>query len=140
MARRQLEIQHDVASAMATLMWGEFTEKYQGFMFHVANMGGTLPLVVERMDFTSKLRTHEPQSPSARVRSGSVLVDCSSMGPIAISAAVACFGEENIVFGTDTPIYRSDWQLEAVQNASITPQARQAILHENAAQALRRWQ
>ena len=139
MARRQLEIQHQVAAAMVTLLWGGFPDKYRGFTLHVANMGGTLPLVVERMDYTSRLRTHEPVLPSERVRNSPVLVDCSSMGPIAITAAVACFGAENILFGTDHPIYRSEWQLDAVRDANISDADRQAILHDNGARALRRW-
>jgi predicted TIM-barrel fold metal-dependent hydrolase len=140
MARRQLDIQHQVAAAMVTLLWGGFPNKYKGFTLHVANMGGTLPLVVERMDYTSRMRTHEPVLPSERVRNSPVLVDCSSMGPIAITAAVACFGAENILFGTDNPIYRSEWQLDAVRDAKISDAARQAILHDNAVRALRRWQ
>jgi predicted TIM-barrel fold metal-dependent hydrolase len=139
MARRQLEIQHQVAAAMVTLLWGGFSDKYKGFTLHVANMGGTLPLVVERMDYTSRMRTHEPVLPSQRVRNSSVLVDCSSMGPIAIAAAVACFGAESILFGTDNPIYRSEWQLDAVRDANITDADRRAILHDNGARALRRW-
>lgn len=139
MARRQLEIQHHVSAAMVTLLWGGFPDKYQGVTLHVANMGGTLPMVVERMDYTSRLRTHEPVLPSERVRNSSVLVDCSSMGPIAITAAVACFGAKNILFGTDNPIYRSDWQLEAVQKARISDDDRQAILHDNGARALDKW-
>ncbi len=140
MPRRQLEIQHEVASAMVTLLWGGFTERYQGFSLHVANMGGPLPLVVERMDFTSKLRTHEAILPSKRLRAGGVLVDCSSMGPIAIKAAVESFGAENIMLGTDSPIYRSDWQVEALQKADIGAAARRAVLRENAASILKRWQ
>ncbi|PCJ72940.1 MAG: hypothetical protein COA53_13015 [Rhodobacteraceae bacterium] len=140
MARRQLEIQHQVAAAMVTLLWGDFTNKYKGFTLHVANMGGTLPLVVERMDYTSRMRTHEPILPSARVRNSPVLVDCSSMGPIAITAAVACFGAKNILFGTDNPIYRSEWQLDAVRDAKISDEDRRDILHDNGARALARWQ
>jgi len=139
MARRQLEIQHQIATAMVTLLWGGFPEKYQEFTLHVANMGGTLPLVVERMDYTSRLRTHEPVLPSERVRNSPIQVDCSSMGPIAITAAVACFGAGNILFGTDNPIYRSEWQLEAVHRARISDGDRRAILHENGARALQKW-
>jgi uncharacterized protein len=139
MARRQLEIQHQVAAAMVTLLWGGFPDKYQGFTLHMANMGGTLPMVVERMDYTSKLRTHEPVLPSERVRNSPVLVDCSSMGPIAVTAAVACFGADNILFGSDNPIYRSEWQLEAVQKAGISDEDRQAILHANGVRALEKW-
>jgi predicted TIM-barrel fold metal-dependent hydrolase len=53
---------------------------------------------------------------------------------------VACFGAENILFGTDNPIYRSEWQLDSVRDANILDEERQAILHDNGARALRRWQ
>ncbi len=140
MPRRQLEIQHQVAEAMVTLLWGGIIERYRGFTIHVANMGGTLPLVVERMDQTSKLRAHESVLPSVRLRRSHVSVDCSSMGPIAITAAVACFGAENMLFGSDNPIFRSDWTLEAVRQAGISDADRWAILHDNAAHLLQRWQ
>ncbi len=124
---------------MVTLLWGGFPDKYQGFTLHVANMGGTLPLVVERMDQTSRLRTHQPILPSDRVRNSSVLVDCSSMGPIAITAAVACFGADNMLFGSDSPIFRSDWTLEAIRQASISDEDRRLILHENGAHICKKW-
>ena len=62
------------------------------------------------------------------------------MGSIAITAAVACFGAENILFGTDNPIYRSEWQLDAVRDANISHEDRHAILHDNGVRALGRWQ
>ena len=61
------------------------------------------------------------------------------MGPIAITAAVACFGAGNILFGTDNPIYRSEWQLDAIQQARISDGDRQAILHNNGTRALQKW-
>jgi len=136
MARRQLEIQHEVSGAMVTLLWGEIAQKYPDVTFHVANSGGTLPVVVERMDFTSELRSHEPVLPSKRLRNSGVYVDCSSMGPIAITAAVACFGAENILFGSDSPIYSSVWQQEALRQARISEAERAALSHENAARLL----
>jgi uncharacterized protein len=140
MARRQLEIQHQVAAAMVTLLWGAMPARYPGLSFHVANMGGTLPLVIERMDQTARLRGSEPMLPSERLRATPIMVDCSSMGPIAISAAVACFGADKVLFGTDHPIYRSDAMLKAVAGAGISESDRRAILHDNGAGLLQRWQ
>lgn len=140
MPRRQLEIQHQVALAMVTLFWGDFFDKYQGFTLHVANMGGTLAMVIERMDQTSRLRTHEAILPLERLRHSPLMVDCSSMGPIAITAATACFGAKNLLFGSDSPIYKSDWTLEAVRKAKISKADRQAILCGNAERVLLNWQ
>jgi uncharacterized protein len=136
MARRQLDIQHQVAAAMVTLLWGNIPDQYPNITWHMANMGGTLPLVVERMDQTSRLRAHEPVLPSARLHQARILVDCASMGPIAITAAVACFGAGKVLFGSDCPIYRSDWTLDAVRQANVTEADRRAILHDNGARAL----
>ncbi len=140
MPRRQLEIQHNVAAAMVTLLWGGVADSLRGVSLHVANIGGTLPMVVERMDYTSRLRTHEDMLPSARLRRGGVMVDCASMGPVAITAATRCFGAENILFGSDCPIYRSDWQLAAVRAAEISDSDRRMILTGNSARVLPRWQ
>ena len=116
--------------SMATLLFSDFLDPYPDVSVHVANLGGTLPMVVERMDHVIKLRTDSEPLPSSRLRR--VHVDCSSLGPRSIEMAVAMYGADRIVFGTDCPIFRTDWSLEAVHSANISQGDRDAILYRNA--------
>ena len=128
--RQALGVQHDVANCMVTLLFSDFLDPYPDVSVHVANLGGTLPMVVERMDHVIRLRTDNDILPSSRLNR--VHVDCSSLGPRSIEIAVAMYGADRIVFGTDCPIFRTDWSLDAVRAAEITPEVRDMILHKNA--------
>jgi predicted TIM-barrel fold metal-dependent hydrolase len=128
--RQALSVQHDVANCMATLLFSDLLDAYPDVSIHVANLGGTLPMVVERMDHVIKLRTNDEPLPSSRLRR--VHVDCSSLGPRSIEIAVAMYGADRIVFGTDCPIFRTEWSLEAVRAAKITELEREQILYRNA--------
>lgn len=128
--RQALSVQHDVANCMATLLFSDILDAYPDVSVHVANLGGTLPMVVERMDHVIRLRTDNGPLPSSRLRR--VHVDCSSLGPRSIEIAVAMYGADRIVFGTDCPIFRTDWSLEAVRTAKISELAREQILYRNA--------
>jgi len=128
--RQALSVQHDVANCMATLLFSDILDAYPDISVHVANLGGTLPMVVERMDHVIRLRTDNEPLPSSRLRR--VHVDCSSLGPRSIEIAVAMYGADRIVFGTDCPIFRTDWSLEAVRTAKISELEREQILYRNA--------
>jgi predicted TIM-barrel fold metal-dependent hydrolase len=128
--RQALSVQHDVANCMTTLLFSDILDAYPDVSVHVANLGGTLPMVVERMDHVIRLRTDNELLPSSRLRR--VHVDCSSLGPRSIEIAVAMYGADRIVFGTDCPIFRTDWSLEAVRAAKITELEREQILYRNA--------
>lgn len=128
--RQALDVQAKVASAMVTLLFTDFLAPYPDVPVQVANLGGTLPMVIERMDHAARLRTPDAALPSSRA--GRVYVDCASLGPNAIETAVALYGADRVVLGTDCPIFRTDWSLEAIQNARLTPEQREMILHGNA--------
>ena len=128
--RQALDVQAKVASAMVTLLFSDFLDPYPDVSVQVANLGGTLPMVIERMDHAAKLRTPDDPLPSSRVRR--IYVDCASLGPRAIEAAVAIYGADRVVLGTDCPIFRTDWTLEAIQTARLEPEDREKILSRNA--------
>ena len=115
---------------MVTLLFTDFLDAYPDVTVQVANLGGTLPMVIERMDHASKLRTPHAELPSSRA--DRVTVDCSSLGPRAIEIAAAVYGADRIVLGTDCPIFRTDWTLAAVAEAKITDDQKSALLSANA--------
>jgi predicted TIM-barrel fold metal-dependent hydrolase len=104
----------------------------------VHNLGGNIPYEVERMDHRSLLDTPDEELPSSRFRKAKVFVDCNSFGPRAIEAAVALYGAERIVCGTDGSAFGVDWTRKALDDAQIGEEARELILHRNAAAMLAR--
>ena len=102
----------------------------------IHNLGGNIPYEVERMDHRCLLDTPKEELPSARFRRAKVYVDCNSFGPGAIEAAVHLYGAERIVCGTDGTEFGCNWTSKAVAEAQIGEEAREKILHRNAAAML----
>jgi predicted TIM-barrel fold metal-dependent hydrolase len=104
----------------------------------VHNLGGNIPYEVERMDHRCLLDTPNEELPSSRFRNAKVYVDCNSFGPRAIETAVNLYGAERIVCGTDGTEFGCDWTRKALAEAQIGEDAREQILHRNAAAMLAR--
>lgn len=128
--RLALEVQANLGHATVTLVCTDFLDPYPDVTVQVANLGGTLPMVIERMDHAARIRTPDARLPSERL--GRVHVDCASLGPSAIEAACAAFGTDKVLFGTDCPIFRTDWTIDAVAAANISTADRNALLSGNA--------
>jgi predicted TIM-barrel fold metal-dependent hydrolase len=140
-ARRRngtLDMQASLSSVMVTLCLTDFLALYPDVTVVVHNLGGNIPYEVERMDHRSLLDTPEEELPSSRFRRAKVFVDCNSFGPRAIEAAVALYGAERIVCGTDGSAFGVDWTRKALADAQIGEEAREQILRRNAATMMAR--
>src|ERR1700751_4119020 len=141
-ARRRngtLDMQASLSSVMVTLSLTDYLADYPDAMIHVHNLGGNIPYEVERMDHRCLLDTPDEELPSTRFRrAAAVYVDCNSFGPRAIEAAVRLYGAERIVCGTDGSAFGVDWTRKALEEAEIGAEAREAILHRNAAAIMAR--
>lgn len=140
-ARRRngtLDMQASLSSVMVTLCLTDILADYPDVTVVVHNLGGNIPYEVERMDHRSLLDTPDEELPSARFRRAKVYVDCNSFGPRAIEAAVSLYGAERIVCGTDGSAFGVDWTRKALEEAQIGDEAREQILHRNAAAMLAR--
>jgi predicted TIM-barrel fold metal-dependent hydrolase len=140
-ARRRngtLDMQASLSSVMVTLCLTDYLAPYPDASILVHNLGGNIPYEIERMDHRCLLDTPTEELPSARFRKAKVLVDCNSFGPRAIEAAVDLYGAERIVCGTDGTAFGCDWTRKALADARISEDARQQILHGNAAAMLAR--
>jgi len=140
-ARRRngtLDMQASLSSVMVTLCLTDLLASYPDVTVVVHNLGGNIPYEVERMDHRSLLDTPEEELPSSRFRRAKVYVDCNSFGPRAIEAAVALYGAERIVCGTDGSEFGVDWTRKALAEAQIGDEAREQILHRNAAAMMAR--
>ncbi len=140
-ARRRngtLDMQASLSSVMVTLSLTDYLADYPDVMVHVHNLGGNIPYEVERMDHRCLLDTPNEELPSSRFRRAKVYVDCNSFGPRAIEAAVSLYGADRIVCGTDGTEFGVDWTRKALAEAQIGDEAREQILHRNAAAMLAR--
>jgi predicted TIM-barrel fold metal-dependent hydrolase len=140
-ARRRngtLDMQASLSSVMVTLCLTDILADYPEVSVQVHNLGGNIPFEIERMDHRSLLDTPDEELPSSRFRNAKVYVDCNSFGPRAIEAAVALYGAERIVCGTDGSAFGVDWTRKALVDARIGEAAREQILHGNAAAMMAR--
>ncbi|HXA25562.1 MAG TPA: amidohydrolase family protein [Acetobacteraceae bacterium] len=140
-ARRRngtLDMQASLSAVMVTLCLTDLLAGYPDVTVVVHNLGGNIPYEVERMDHRSLLDTPDEELPSSRFRRAKVYVDCNSFGPRAIEAAVSLYGAERIVCGTDGSAFGVDWTRKALADAQIGEDAREQILHRNAAAMMAR--
>jgi aminocarboxymuconate-semialdehyde decarboxylase len=140
-ARRRngtLDMQASLSSVMVTLCLTDCLAPYPDATIVVHNLGGNIPYEVERMDHRCLLDTPEEELPSSRIRKAKVYVDCNSFGPHSIEAAVRLYGAGRIVCGTDGTEFGCDWTRKALAEAEIGEDAREQILHGNAAAMLAR--
>jgi predicted TIM-barrel fold metal-dependent hydrolase len=135
-ARRRngtLDMQASLSSTMVTLCLTDILAAYPNAHVHVHNLGGNIPYEIERMDHRSMLDTPHEELPSARFARSPVYVDCNSFGPRAIEAGVRLYGADRILFGTDGTLFGYEWSGKALDDADIGDDAKEKILHGNAA-------
>ena len=142
-ARRRngtLDMQASLSSVMVTLCLTEFLADYPDVTVTVHNLGGNIPYEIERMDHRCLLDTPDEELPSSRFKKARVYVDCNSFGAHSIEAAVRLYGADRIVCGTDGTEFGCDWTRKALEEADIGAEAREQILHKNAAAIIARAQ
>ena len=131
-----LDMQANLSANMVTLCMTDILNHYPDAMIQSHNLGGNIPYEVERMDHRCLLDTPDEELPSIQFARSPVYVDCNSLGARAIEAGVATYGEDRIVFGTDGSAFGCDWTTKALSEARISEEAKQKILHHNAANML----
>jgi predicted TIM-barrel fold metal-dependent hydrolase len=134
--RGTLDMQARISSNMITFCMTDFLDAYPNVTVISHNLGGNIPFEIERLDHRSMMDRPHEELPSKRIRAARLLVDCNSFGSRAIEMAVAVYGAEKIVCGTDGTSFGMDWTRRAVGEARISESEKQAILDGNAAAAL----
>ncbi|HEC08781.1 MAG TPA: hypothetical protein ENI86_04315 [Acidimicrobiales bacterium] len=132
--RVTVDIQNRLSHVMVTLALTDFLEPWPEVPVQVANLGGSLPAMIERMDLVSEVRRPGEPLPSEVMKR--LWVDCSTMGPRAIELAVAVYGADRVMMGTDTPVFGPRTRWEALEAAALPPSERRRIAHDNAADLL----
>lgn len=135
-ARGALGVQHSVSLALITLLYTDFLDAYPNMTTHIANLGGTFPMVVERMHHTVEARFPDAKMPPSRKEN--LYFDTSSLGPRAVELAVEIYGIDRLVIGTDTPIFSGETGLNVIKNTRLSDDEKTQILSGNARKLLSR--
>ena len=130
-----LATQARLSEAITTLELTDFLDPFPNVTVQVANLGGAIPFLVERMDTVAESGAAGEPLPSTRLRR--CYVDTASFGPRAIEAAVACFGAHHVLLGTDCPIFDAERTMKAVAKARLDDATRELLLSQNARRLLR---
>lgn len=129
-----LQTQARLSEVMVTLNLSDYLDPYAGVTVQVANLGGSIPFLMERMDVVGRSRSAPPPSASMR----RCYVDTASFGARAIEMAAACFGAERLLFGSDCPIFAAGSTRTALLASRLDEQSKGRILAGNARDLFRR--
>lgn len=135
-----LDMQARLSSNMVTLCFTDFLRAYPNVTVLSHNLGGNIAFEIERLDHRSLIDRPGEELPSKRFRAMRVLVDCNSFGARGIECAVAVYGADKIVLGTDGTEFGMKWSMDAIAEAKISGADKRAILDGNALAALQRVQ
>ena len=125
-----LETQATLSQAFLTLELTGYLDPFPNVTVQIANLGGCLPFLLERMDSVFVAEKTGTQLPSARL--GRCYVDTASFGSRAIGLAVSCLGADRIVLGTDAPLFAAQRALDAVVAARLDPDQHDLLMFRNA--------
>lgn len=112
-----LHVQARLSAVTVTLTLTDFLDSFPDITVQVANLGGSVPMLVERMDHVSSRRTPDAPLPSSRM--SRIYVDTSSFGPRAVALAAGTFGADRVLLGTDHPIFDTARTLNAIRASGL---------------------
>jgi aminocarboxymuconate-semialdehyde decarboxylase len=130
-----IDLHADITHAVVTLIYSDVAQRYPNVSIQVVNLGGAFPMLVERMDHIVATRNPRAPRPSTLLRP--LMFDTASLGPRSLELAVAVLGGEQIMMGTDYPIFDSPTASDALARALIPETTREAIATSNALRVLR---
>lgn len=131
-----LNLQASLAQMAMTVLAGKLAEAWPSITFHLVNLGGTLPFVLERLEAVALSRP--PHEPFPRESLRGMVYDCASLGPRALELAVRTFGADRIMLGTDYPIFTPDQVADTVEAAELSDAEKDMILFGTASRILDR--
>jgi predicted TIM-barrel fold metal-dependent hydrolase len=132
-----LDMQARLSQNMITFCLTDFLDDYPNVTVLSHNLGGNITFEVERMDHRTLVdQPPETELPSKRLRAARLLVDCNSFGARGIEMAVAVYGAEKIVCGSDGTGFGMNWTNKALDEARIRQDEKDLIRDGNARRAL----
>ena len=132
-----LDMQARLSQNMITFCLTDFLDDYPNVTVLSHNLGGNITFEVERMDHRTLVdQSAASELPSQRLRAARLLVDCNSFGARGIEMAVAVYGAEKIVCGSDGTGFGMDWTNKALDEARISEDEKNLIREGNARRVL----
>lgn len=129
-----LGVQARLSEVVMTLAMTDLMAPFSNVTVQVANLGGNMPFMIDRLDEVSRSRTPDEPLPSTRLRN--VYVDTSTFGPRSVALAAQVFGADRVLVGTDHPIFSSERMFAAIAGAPLSEADRALIRSGNAARIL----
>ena len=126
-------LQAQTSQVVLTLLLSDLLDCFADIRFQIINLGGTMPFIFERMESIARHRTPESPFPTNRLRR--LWFDTASMGPRALECAVAVYGADRIMLGTDWPIFR-DFPHETTLDQARLPNEDLAMISHGTARRL----
>ena len=134
-----LDLQNGVSHAVVTLTLSDFLKNFSNVSVQVINLGGTIPFILERMEYVVEVRTPDaPRDLARRLRR--LYVDSGSMGARALELAVRVFGADRVMLGTDFPFFPTSRAQDAVEEANLTNEQKTMVRMTTAETLLDRYQ
>jgi len=123
-------LQSQLSQVTLTLILSDVLDSFPRIRFQVVNLGGTLPFIFERMEHIAQDRSPDAPFPTDRLRR--IWYDCASLGPRALEAAVALYGADRIMLGSDWPIFRQSPGDSVLSGARLDEETRALVSHGTA--------
>lgn len=128
--RRAVGFQDSLTAAALTLDYTGLLDPYPEARIRLANLAGTLPLLVERIALTAERMGLPPSRADGRPRH--ILADTASFGAASLTLAARTLGADRLVFGTDCPALTLPPARAAVAGADLTATERDDLLRGTA--------
>jgi aminocarboxymuconate-semialdehyde decarboxylase len=113
-----IALQSQISQATLTLILSGIIDRFPKIRFQMVNLGGTLPFVFERIESVSRHRSPDNIFPFHKLKN--IWYDCASLGPRALEAAVALYGADRVMMGSDWPIFHDDPWAIAVEPSTLS--------------------
>ncbi|MEI2774854.1 MAG: amidohydrolase family protein [Tetrasphaera sp.] len=136
---------HDVGLSLASFVLAGWLERHPDLVVIASGTGASLPLLGRKLDAAAALGRPNPayagdghlrqvdHPPSAALRR--LYADTGNADPVALAAALAFFGSDRVLFGTDSPPSGEPLSAMAQRVAEAAGPHRESVLTRNAARA-----
>ncbi|MEX0730726.1 MAG: amidohydrolase family protein [Aquisalimonadaceae bacterium] len=126
--------QVDLTWAVLRLLHAGVFERFPDITIIVANLGGVLSSITERLDeYWNRVHTGSdtlPMMPSEGLRG--FYYETASAHPASIAAAAQLFGADRLVFGSDYPSFSLQRGVDNIRNSNLSEQEMDAVMRGNA--------
>jgi aminocarboxymuconate-semialdehyde decarboxylase len=119
----------DTSITVLRLIFSGILQRHPDLKVVQTHGGGLLPYQAGRIDKNTRV-------PGLSVRPGEYLkkmyVDTVCPAELTVETAVRFYGDRHVMYGTDYPCWHPSAAIKVLQNADLTAQQRELILHSNA--------